>query len=158
MHTYRNSRNITGPLVLIASGLLLLSFSIWQMVMRPALVKPNHMRSVLSTSTQNDNSTIEVNAARQAFDQSQAQFLDLRDAVSFQQSHIAGAVNIPVEEVSQHLDKLDQSRWVIIYGTRDNQNDASLTVRQLLSRGFVKANCLDGGFESWLEAGNPVEP
>ncbi len=158
MHTYRNSRNITGPLVLIASGFLLLSFSIWQMVMRPALVKPHHSRSVLSTSAAKDNSIIAVNAARRAFDQSQAQFLDLRDSRAFRKGHIAGAMNIPQEEVYNRLDELDHSRWLILYTTRENQPAASLTVQQLLSRGFVKANCLDGGFESWLENGNPTEP
>ncbi len=158
MHTYRNSKNITGPLVLIASGFLLLSFSIWQIVMRPALIKPNDLRSALSTPEKKDNSRIEVNVARQAFDKAQAQFLDLRDSTSYQQSHISGAVNIPLSEVDQHLDELDRGRWVILYSGRDNQTAGDVAVQQLLSHGFAKANTLVGGFESWQETGNPTEP
>ncbi len=158
MHTYRNSRNITGPLLLIASGLLLLSFSIWQMVMRPALTKSSYNREISSTLIDNNNFSVEVTVARAAYDQSQAQFLDLRDVSAYERSHIVGAVNIPLNDVTAHLSELNHNHWVILYTSRNNQPAGALTAQQLLSYGFVKANALAGGFEAWQEAGNPTEP
>ncbi len=158
MQTYRNSRNITGPLVLIASGLLLLSISIWQMVMRPALAKPPMIRSVVSTAPEGNDVNIQVSAARVAYDLSQAQFLDLRDPTAYQQRHITGALNIPSSEVPQQITELNPSRWVILYSSRNNQSAGDIAVQELLGYGFIRANNLAGGFESWEDAGNPTEP
>lgn len=155
MHTHRNSRNITGPLLLIAAGLLLLSFSIWQMVLRPSLGRSGY-RSPLAAD--NESANIQVKEARQAFDRSQAIFLDLRDSQAYERSHVSGAINIPQDEIGRRLEELDRNRWVILYTGRGEQDAVAKVAQGLLRKGFNRATPLIGGFEAWLEAGNPIEP
>jgi len=55
--------------------------------------------------------------AKAAFDAGSALFLDVRDAGSYETSHIAGAESIPLTRLEQELGKLDKGRWIITYCT-----------------------------------------
>lgn len=50
-----------------------------------------------------------------AFDSHQAVFLDVRDAASYAQGHIPGALSIPADQVESRLKELDASQWIIAY-------------------------------------------
>ena len=55
--------------------------------------------------------------AKAAHETGAAIFLDVRGEPIYQQSHIPGALSIPLNEVTARLDELDRSSWIITYCT-----------------------------------------
>ncbi len=53
--------------------------------------------------------------ARAAYDNGSAVFMDVRGSESYAQSHIPGALLIPLSELGNRLDDLDKSSWIITY-------------------------------------------
>ena len=82
--------------------------------------------------------------------------LDVRTAVEFSGGHIAGAINIPHEQLPARASELDahRERDIIIYcrsGVR-----AGHAARALQKSGFVRLALLSGHIQSWQAAGRPV--
>jgi 3-mercaptopyruvate sulfurtransferase SseA len=53
--------------------------------------------------------------AKAAYDNSSAVFVDVRDAESYAQGHIPGALSIPLTEIPNRSSELDPSDWIITY-------------------------------------------
>lgn len=73
--------------------------------------------------------------------------LDVRTVKEFEHGHIEGAVNIPVDEIRHHVDKLPADKPIYIYceaGLR-----GYLAQRILRQTGFDKVSNLSGGYHSW---------
>jgi hypothetical protein len=62
---------------------------------------------------------ISVEEARTAFESGAAIMVDVRDPGAFDESHIAGASSVPLEEIEQNLTglTLDKEQWIITYCT-----------------------------------------
>ena len=60
---------------------------------------------------------VSLEEAKAAFDRGEAVFLDVRSAASYADSHIPGALSIPLSELEARLGELDPSRWIITYCT-----------------------------------------
>jgi len=60
---------------------------------------------------------VTLEGARAAFDSGAAVIVDTRSAESFAQSHAAGAINIPVNEMEALYTQLDPNQWIIPYCT-----------------------------------------
>lgn len=60
---------------------------------------------------------VSVSEAKAAFDEGTAVFLDVRTNEEYAQSHIPGAVSIPLNELGARYTELDPSAWVITYCT-----------------------------------------
>ena len=54
---------------------------------------------------------------RAKLEQGEALLVDVRSANSFQQSHAAGAVSIPEDEMEARLDELPRDKEIILYCT-----------------------------------------
>jgi len=52
---------------------------------------------------------------RDAIDKGAAIIVDVRPAVSYQQSHIKGAIHIPLEEVASRLGELPRDKMIVTY-------------------------------------------
>jgi hypothetical protein len=55
--------------------------------------------------------------AKAAHDAGSAVFLDVRDANAYEQSHIEGAILIPLNELPDRVNELNPSDWIITYCT-----------------------------------------
>jgi hypothetical protein len=55
--------------------------------------------------------------ALKAYQEKTAIFLDIRSEVEFKDSHIPGALNIPLEDLEQRAQELHPQRWIIPYCT-----------------------------------------
>ncbi len=98
------------PLILIIAGVLLvLGVLIWAAVSG----QPNTANTGSTANIQR----VSLADAKAAFDQNAALFLDVRDADSYNISHIVGAVNIPLGELGSRLNELDRNQWIITYCT-----------------------------------------
>ena len=83
--------------------------------------------------------------------------LDVRTEEEFAQSHIPGAVNIPVMELAKNGAQLApyKEKEIVVYcevGPR-----AGFAGYMLLQNGFADVKNLDGHMQQWLADGHPVE-
>jgi rhodanese-related sulfurtransferase len=82
--------------------------------------------------------------------------VDVRPTAEFQAGHVAGAVSIPVEELSQRLTDLPSDTQVVAYCRGPFCVYADEAVRTLRAQGRDAVR-LEDGFPEWARAGHPVE-
>ena len=84
--------------------------------------------------------------------------LDVRSAADFagEKGHIAGALNIPLEELAARQGELESRREqpVLLVCTTDRRS--SKAAAQLAVAGFAKVQVVQGGMSAWRERGWPV--
>lgn len=84
--------------------------------------------------------------------------LDVRSAADFagEKGHIAGALNIPLEELAARQGELESRREqpVLLVCTTDRRS--SRAAAQLAAAGFAKVQVVQGGMSAWRERGWPV--
>ena len=81
--------------------------------------------------------------------------LDVRTPEEFAAGHIAGAVNIPYDQVATHLAEIPKDEEVVLYCKSGRR--AGLAAETLSSNGYSKLGHLDGDMQGWVAAGRPVE-
>jgi rhodanese-related sulfurtransferase len=80
-------------------------------------------------------------------------FLDVREAVEWDEGHIAGSVHIPISAVESRVAELEKDRPIVVVCQIGQRS--LLVCGFLLARGFDAHN-LDGGLEAWTGAGHPL--
>jgi len=60
---------------------------------------------------------VDVDTAKQAYDDGTAVFVDVRSESQYEQSHIPGALNIPLAVLETRYTELDAHAWIITYCT-----------------------------------------
>lgn len=83
--------------------------------------------------------------------------LDVRTPQEYAAAHIRGAqlVDFRAPDFVERLSKLDRDRTYLVHCASGGRSTQSLaTFREL---GFTRVVHLDGGFNAWKAAGNPVE-
>jgi phage shock protein E len=81
--------------------------------------------------------------------------LDVRDTDEYAEGHIAGALNIPHEQVAAHAHELTQYQRIYIHcggGGRAGRAVAALQKAGLTNLVHIS----ESGMRTWLEAGYPV--
>ena len=68
--------------------------------------------------------------------------VDLRNQSSFERCHLAGAVNIPFEELEEHTGELPTDRPIVFYCSRGSQS--MLACNRLWDQGFQVVNAGGG--------------
>jgi rhodanese-related sulfurtransferase len=90
---------------------------------------------------------LDVRRAEALFANGKLVVLDVRDALSFDQSHIDGAQRVTSANLSAVLGAIPKTRPVLIYCYHGS---ASREYAQILSDfGFPEVYSLDGGYEAW---------
>jgi rhodanese-related sulfurtransferase/DNA-binding HxlR family transcriptional regulator len=82
--------------------------------------------------------------------------LDVRPPEEYAAGHVPGALNIPLAELEDHLEELDQEHEVIAYCRGPHCILAFDAVARLRKRGF-SARRLQDGYPEWKLAGLPTE-
>ncbi|MEM7411958.1 MAG: rhodanese-like domain-containing protein [Myxococcota bacterium] len=80
--------------------------------------------------------------------------VDVRTPEEFASSHIAGAINIPFDEVAERIEEIDAPEGVALYcmvGPRARKGESVL-----LAAGYDKVFHIEGGLAAWQAAGLPV--
>ncbi len=74
--------------------------------------------------------------------------IDLRDADAYATGHLAGSVNIPLEQLYQWFAAIAPETKIIVY---DDDGSLAVTAYQiLLNAGFTRPNVLLGGLNEWI--------
>lgn len=82
--------------------------------------------------------------------------LDVRPSEEYEVGHIPGALNVPLEQIKQHLATLPKDQEVIAYCRGEFCVLAFEAVAALRKKGFT-ARRLEEGYPEWKAAGLPVE-
>lgn len=82
--------------------------------------------------------------------------IDVRPAEEYAAGHVPGAVNVPLKELEQYLQRLDASQEIVAYCRGPHCVLAFDAVSALRKKG-IKARRLEDGFPEWKNAGLPVE-
>ena len=82
--------------------------------------------------------------------------LDVRPAEEYAAGHVPGAVNVPLAELEDWLDRLDPAQEIVAYCRGPHCVLAFDAVARLRDQG-LKARRLQDGFPEWKLAGLPVE-
>ena len=82
--------------------------------------------------------------------------IDVCGADEFAQSHIKGAVNVPLDELEARLDKAvkNKNTPVIMVCAAGARSKRAQAIAQKL--GYEKVHSLHGGLKAWKEANLPV--
>ena len=102
------------PLILIIIGGTLIFGAILAVVFRSKAIQ-EAATSSSSSAVNSEITRIQPDEAKIAFDAGEAVFIDVRAEESYLESHIPGALSIPLAELPSRLDELDQQSWFILY-------------------------------------------
>jgi rhodanese-related sulfurtransferase/DNA-binding transcriptional ArsR family regulator len=82
--------------------------------------------------------------------------LDVRPAEEYKAGHVPGAINVPLSELEEHLNKLETKKQVVAYCRGPHCILAFDAVKRLRQKG-ITAHRMEDGFPEWKSAGLPVE-
>jgi membrane protein DedA with SNARE-associated domain/rhodanese-related sulfurtransferase len=85
--------------------------------------------------------------------------LDVRSptATGLQPQRIPGALQVPLQDIGLHLDKLPRDRDIVLYCVCPNEASAAKAARALMAHGYRRVRPLRGGLDAWIAAGYAVE-
>ncbi len=103
---------------------------------------------------------IPTTTAQQMFKKG-ATFVDIRLPKDFAKSHIPGAVNLPLNKLSDGVSTLPKDKPVVVYESGLAAGDVCASSRAaaglIASRGFKDVKVYHDGFAAWQKAGAPVQ-
>ena len=82
--------------------------------------------------------------------------LDVRPPEEYAAGHVLGAINIPIHELEQRLDELEENQEIVAYCRGPHCILAFDAVARLREKG-INARRLEDGFPEWKTAGLPIE-
>ncbi len=80
--------------------------------------------------------------------------LDVRTVSEFNDGHIEGAINIPVDELANRLTELDKNNDLLVYCRTGNRSATAVGI--LEDAGFTKIYHMHEGISVWVQQGYPV--
>jgi len=84
-----------------------------------------------------------------------ARLLDVRTPSEFDNSHIAGAYNVPLDQLPEHAHEVRAAQGTVVLICQSGQR-AQKAEALLRSSGMANMHVLNGGMKAWLAAGYPV--
>lgn len=82
--------------------------------------------------------------------------VDVRDRTDFCNSHITGAINLPVAElIDRAFLSLERVRDLYIYS--DTDEDTAAAAAKLREAGYLHVSEVQGGLPAWKAYGYPIE-
>ncbi|MEI7769263.1 MAG: rhodanese-like domain-containing protein [Chloroflexales bacterium] len=95
--------------------------------------------------------------ARARLDAGTAIFIDVRSGSDYSAGHIPGAVTITAKDLDTRISALPAGSVLIAYGDSSRPDSGQRGAQIFMDLGYPTMIALDGGFQSWEKAGNPVE-
>jgi len=81
--------------------------------------------------------------------------IDTRPHTTYIQGHVPGAVNLPLDQLESHFDKIPKGVRIVTYG--DSELEDFQSGIRLFDLGFLSTEVLKGGFSAWQSKGFEIE-
>lgn len=83
--------------------------------------------------------------------------VDVRTPGEFETAHVPGSINLPLDQVDAHLDRIVRDAGGRILLICQSGNRATQACNKLVNAGLTTATVIAGGMNAWITAGGPVE-
>ena len=90
------------------------------------------------------------------YDRGAVTIIDVRDGDEFLQSHIPGALHIPLARIESEIGYVPKGKPIVTYCTCPAEESSGAAARILEQRGVTNAGALQGGFQEWRRRGYPT--
>jgi rhodanese-related sulfurtransferase len=80
--------------------------------------------------------------------------LDVRTPQEYAEGHIAGAVNVPYDQLATRLAEVPKDKDVVLYCRSGRR--AGIAAEVLAANGYKRLSHLEGDMIAWTEKGRPV--
>ncbi|MGH7740275.1 MAG: thiosulfate sulfurtransferase GlpE [bacterium] len=90
---------------------------------------------------------IDLDEGKSLFEKGLVLFVDVRDAGSFQEAHIPGAIHLNDQTVANFIAQTDKQKPVVVYCYLGHTSQGGAAY--LMDNGFTDVASLQGGFELW---------
>jgi rhodanese-related sulfurtransferase len=82
-----------------------------------------------------------------------AAVIDVRTTSEYRAGHIAGSINVPMDEIESRLEDIPLGKPVVMVCQSGRRSEM---VRERLHGRIERPVCLEGGLAAWEKAGQPV--
>jgi rhodanese-related sulfurtransferase len=96
---------------------------------------------------------ISVTEAHQKFEQG-AYMLDVRTPEEWQEYHVAGSTQIPLEQLASRVDELPKDQEIVVVCRSGNRSQQGRDI--LRQAGISQSTSMQGGLVAWRSAGYPL--
>jgi rhodanese-related sulfurtransferase len=100
---------------------------------------------------------VRLTDARAQLDAKAAIFIDVRAGSDYAAGHIPGAISIADKDLDTRLKALPSGSTIIAYGDSTRPDSGQRGAQIFMDLGYPTIRALEGGFQDWEKAGNPVE-
>lgn len=83
--------------------------------------------------------------------------IDSRSKTTYEQSHITGAISIPITTMAEPYSHLDRYDEIITYCNWPDEQESARAVQKLIEAGYSNAKAVEGGIVALKKAGFSVE-
>ena len=90
---------------------------------------------------------ISVDQARTLIEREACTLVDIRDAQSYAQAHVPGAIHLDGNAVDAFVDGANRNQPLILYCYHGNSSQNA--AQYFAGRAFDRVYSVDGGFEAW---------
>ncbi len=108
-----------------------------------------------------DGTVLSLYEAKKIWQAGEAVFVDARNVMQYDRSHIPGSVNVvySTQDVSSEagLKSLDKNTNLVVYCYSATCNQANILAKKLNEAGYDRVAIFAGGYSEWRKAGYPLE-
>ncbi len=105
----------------------------------------------------NADLTIDVASAHELWQKQEPLVIDVRDYDDYRETHLHGAVNIPLDELPDRLSELPEDRHTPVLTVCQRGNISLSGVLFLTTLGYQDVRSINGGTNAWHEMGYATE-
>ena len=114
---------------------------------------PSSSSSAAALSPSEGFRRITVDEMKEMYDGGNLTVIDVRDPNSYLQSHIEGALQIPLARVEGETPYLPKDKMIVTYCTCPNEETSGQAAQILAKKGFRRVAALKGGMAAWQREG-----
>lgn len=117
---------------------------------------PVDSRPLQQTYSQTSYEEIDVREAWRRFDRLSHTLIDVREADEFASGHPVGAINIPLSELDDEINRLGDSGPLLLICNSGNRS--GMAAEWLIDEGIVQVSNVEGGVIAWQQQRLPWKP
>jgi glyoxylase-like metal-dependent hydrolase (beta-lactamase superfamily II)/rhodanese-related sulfurtransferase len=116
------------------------------------LQKPFNIDNIIRVNRKGEALSLEMISPKEANSltnkDTQVKFLDVRSVLEFNQAHIKGSINVPIDILAAKVNELSQAKQAYIVLCRTG-NRSPMAADMLIQSGIHEVKVMDGGINRW---------